>query len=145
MQYSQPGLHLTEQFEGCKLVAYQDSKGVWTIAFGHTRDVHPGMTCTMEQANVWLAQDILWAESEVNKLVKVPVTQPEFDALVDFTFNCGCGNFDHSTMLKLVNADDMTDAANEFEKWDKCGGQVVAGLLRRRQAEAAEFRAVPAS
>jgi lysozyme len=140
--YSSNGLHLTEQFEGDRLVAYQDSKGVWTIGYGHTRGVVPGMTCTQAQADQWLAEDIAWAESEVNKLVHTPLlTQQEFDALVDFTFNCGCGNFDHSTLLKLVNAGDMAHAAEEFEKWDKCGGKVVAGLLRRREAEAAMFAA----
>ena len=139
--YSSDGLHLTEQFEGCKLRAYQDSKGVWTIGYGHTRGVVAGMTCTQAQAEQWLAEDIAWASSEVNKLVHVPLTQAEFDSLVDFTFNCGAGNFDHSTLLKLVNAGDMVHAAEEFEKWDKCGGKVVAGLLRRREAEAALFAA----
>src|SRR5258708_6178734 len=137
--YSSNGMHLTEQFEGDRLTAYQDSKGVWTIGYGHTRGVVPGMTCTQQQADRWLAEDIAWAESEVNKLVHVPLTQQQFDALVDFTFNCGSGNFDHSTLLKLVNAGDMEHAALEFEKWDRCGGKEVAGLLRRRKAEEAEF------
>ena len=140
MIYSKTGLELTEQFEGCRLVAYQDSKGVWTIGYGHTRGVYPGMTISSYQAGVWLQQDITWAESEVNRLIRVPATQPEFDALVDFTFNCGAGNFQHSTLLELVNKGDMADAANEFEKWDHCGGKVVAGLLRRRLAEKAEFQ-----
>jgi lysozyme len=139
MQYSKSGLHLTEQFEGCKLVAYPDSKGVPTIGWGHTAGVHLGMTCTQAQAEIWLQEDIAWAASRVNADVHVPLTQPEYDALVDFTFNCGCGNFEHSTLLKLINKNDLTDAANEFEKWDKCGGVVVAGLLRRRMAEKAEF------
>lgn len=139
MQYSSNGLHLTEQFEGCKLVSYQDSIGRWTIGFGHTNGVTPGMTCTQSQAEAWLREDIAWAVSEVNKLVKVPISQGEFDACVDFTFNCGCGNFDHSTLLKLINSGDMTHAADEFEKWDKAGGKVVAGLLRRRVAEREEF------
>lgn len=63
----------------------------------------------------------------------------EFDSLVDFVFNLGAGNFDHSTLLALVNKGDMQDAANEFEKWDRCEGKAVAGLLRRRQAEEALF------
>ena len=139
MNYSLNGLHLTEQFESCKLTAYQDSKGVWTIGWGHTAGVIPGMTCTQEQADTWLQEDIQWAAREVNRLVTVPLTQGEFDALTDFTFNLGCGNFEHSTLLALVNKNDMTDAINEFQKWDKCGGQVVAGLLRRRESEAQEF------
>lgn len=67
------------------------------------------------------------------------LTQPGFDALVDYTFNCGTGNFDHSMLLKLVNAGNMVHAAQEFERWDRVGGKVVAGLLRRRVAEAALF------
>ena len=139
MEYSQTGLHLTEQFEGCKLTAYPDSIGRPTIGYGHTAGVVLGSTCTLEQAEVWLEQDIQWAASEVNKLVHVALTQGEFDACVDFTFNCGCGNFDHSTLLKLINAGDMEHAANEFEKWDRAGGNIVAGLLRRRLAEKQEF------
>jgi lysozyme len=142
MNYSSDGLHLTEQFEadgGPRLVAYQDSGGIWTIAWGHTRGVVAGMTCTRAQAEQWLQEDLAWAESEVNKLVHVPLTQGEFDALVDFTFNCGAGNFDHSTLLKLVDAGNMKAAALEFDKWDHCGGQIVAGLLRRREAETQEF------
>lgn len=137
--YSLSGLHLTEQFEGCKLVAYQDVKGVWTIGYGHTAGVYPGETCTQAQAETWLQEDIDWAVSRVNQDVHVPLTQPAFDALVDFVFNCGTGNFEHSTLLKLINTGNMTAAADEFEKWDKSGGQVVAGLLRRRLSEKAEF------
>ncbi|WP_420239220.1 lysozyme [Telmatobacter bradus] len=139
MQYSRSGLHLTEQFEGCKLKAYLDSNNVPTIGYGHTRGVRLGMTCTQAQAEAWLAQDITWAESEVNRLVHVQLTRHEFDALVDFTFNCGCGSFDHSQLLALINRGDLQAAALEFEKWDKCSGQVVAGLLRRRVAERSEF------
>lgn len=141
LRYSKSGLHLTEQFESCKLTAYQDSRGVWTIGYGHTRDVRAGMTCTQQQAEQWLAEDIAWAESTVNRLVHVPLTAGEFDALVDFVYNVGSGNFAHSALLKLVNNDDLEHAAAEFEKWDKSGGKIVAGLLRRRQDEAQEFRA----
>jgi len=134
--YSQSGLHLTEQFEGDVLKSYQDTGGVWTIAYGHTGpDVVAGMTCTQLQAVAWLTQDIAWAEREVNKLVTIPLNQDEFDALVDFTFNCGCGNFDHSTLLAELNKGDLADAAKQFEVWCKCDGKVVAGLLRRRLAE----------
>jgi len=139
MTYSKSGLQLTEQFEGCRLTAYQDSVGVWTLGFGHTAHVVPGQTCTLEEAEAMLIADTAWAESIVNHVVTVQLTQGEFDALVDFTFNLGSGNFSHSTLLALVNKNDMTDAANEFQKWDRAGGQVVAGLLRRRMAEQATF------
>lgn len=141
MNYSRNGLHLTEQFEGCQCVAYKDSGGIPTIGYGHTQGVKMGMSCTIDQAEAWLMQDIQSAAATVNKLVRVPLTQGEFDALTDFVFNAGSGNFLHSTLLTLLNKEDFQGAANEFEKWDKCAGQVVSGLLRRRQAEAAEFRA----
>ena len=141
MQYSSNGLHLTEQFEGCQCLAYKDQGGVLTIGYGHTGpDVLPGMFISHEQAEAFLMQDIQHAADTVNRLVKVPLTQSEFDALTDFVFNCGSGNFLKSTLLGLLNRGDFAGAALEFDKWDKCNGQVVAGLLRRRQAETAEFR-----
>jgi lysozyme len=141
MTYSEDGLHLTEQFEGCKLDAYQDSVGVATIGYGHTRNVTMGMTCTQEQAEQWLQEDIQSAADAVNRLVTVELTQQEFDALVDFTFNLGAGNLQSSTLLRLLNSGDYAGAAGEFDKWDRAGGQVLAGLLRRRQAEADMFDA----
>jgi lysozyme len=140
MQYSKNGLALTEQFEGCRLISYQDSVGVWTIGYGHTRGVYRGQVCTQAQAEEWLLEDVQIAVNTVNTHVKRAITQAEFDALVDFTFNLGSGSFTGSTLLKLVNIGDLEGAANQFEKWDKAGGRVVAGLLRRRQAEEAEFR-----
>ena len=143
MKYSQDGISLTKGFETCPLKAYQKIVGgkldVPTIAYGHTRGVVMGMTCTQAQADAWLVEDIAWAEAEVNKQIHVPLTQGEFDALVDFTFNCGAGNFDHSTLLSLVNNGNMSAAALEFDKWDHSGGQVVAGLLRRREVETQTF------
>ena len=97
------------------------------------------MTCTQQQAELWLATDTHFAVAAVNVLVKVPLTQGEFDALVDFVFNLGAENFRTSTMLKLLNAGQYKAAAAEFDKWDHCGGVVLAGLLRRREAEEAEF------
>jgi lysozyme len=135
MTYSKRGISLTEGFEGCRLVAYQDSKGVWTIGYGHTRGVFRGMTCTQQQAEAWLVQDIATAEYTVNRLVKIQLTQNEFDALVDFTFNAGAGNLAASTLLKRVNAGDIAGAADEFHKWDHAGGVELSGLLRRRIAE----------
>jgi len=139
MKYSKKGLQLTEQFEGCKLVAYQDQVGVWTIGYGHTSGVHQGMTCTQQQAEQWLSDDTAAAEQDVNTHVAVPLTQGEFDALVDFAFNLGRGALNNSTLLKYLNQGEYSAAANEFEKWDRAGGKEVAGLLRRRQAEKQEF------
>lgn len=139
MQYSGKGLLLTEREEGCKLEAYLDSVGVPTIGYGHTRGVSLGMTCSQEQAEEWLKEDLAFAEGEVNSLVKVPLTQGEFDALVDFTFNLGGGALEHSTLLKLLNEGDFQGAAEELPKWDHAGGKVLQGLLRRRLEEKEEF------
>jgi len=143
MNYSKNGLHLTEQFEGCKLTAYPDpgtGGAPWTIGYGHTGpEVHPGLTITQEQAEELLMQDVQKAAAAVNAKVTGDITQEEFDALVDFVFNVGAGNFTASTLLKKVNAGDIHGAAAEFEKWDMAGGKHMAGLLRRRQAEASEF------
>ena len=139
MQYSKQGLALTEMFEGCRLAAYQDSGGIWTIGYGHVKGVTQGMTCTQAQAEQWLLADVADAEAAVNRLVHIAMSQEEYDALVDFTFNVGMGAFAGSMMLKLLNARDIEGAADEFEKWDLVNGQIVAGLLRRRQAERALF------
>jgi lysozyme len=141
MIYSKTGVQLTERFEGVRLEAYQDSVGIWTIGYGHTFEVTEGMTCTQDQATAWLIEDIQTAANDVNRLVKVPLTQGEFDALTDFCYNAGGGNFATSTMLKLLNAGDFAGAASQFDLWDHAGGAVVAGLLRRREAERLEFEA----
>lgn len=144
MQYSKSGIGLTRSFEGCKLVAYQDARGVWTIAYGHTRGVHAGMVCTIDDAVGWLYDDLAEAVRQVNQDVTVPLTQGEFDALVDFCFNCGGFSLEHSTLLRLLNAGDYQGAAGEFHKWDHCDGKEMAGLLRRRLAERDEFNGAPA-
>lgn len=140
MQYSKQGLQLTEAFESCRLTAYPDIKGIWTIGWGHTGpEVVEGLVWTQSQADSQLVMDLQRAENMVNQCVTVDLTQGQFDALVDFAFNLGCNAEKGSTLLKLVNENDMADAANEFEKWDHASGVVVAGLLRRRLAEKQEF------
>lgn len=135
MIYSKSGLHLTEQFEGCKLVAYLDQVGVATIGYGHTRGVHMGMTCTQDQAELWLSQDVQEAADAVNHSVTCPLNQNQFDALVDLVFNVGVGNFHTSTLLRMLNIGAYDRAAKEFEKWNRAGGIVREGLTRRRLAE----------
>ena len=139
-RYSSNGLELTKQFEGLELKAYQDSVGVWTIGYGHTgTDVVPGMKISEGQATILLAADVAWAVTCVNKSVKSAINQNQFDALVDFTFNLGCANLGSSTLLRLLNAGDFAGAAAQFIRWNKAGGKVLAGLTRRRQAEAMIF------
>jgi lysozyme len=139
LTYSKDGLALTELFEGDVLTAYQDQKGVWTIGYGHTAGVQPGQQITQAQAEAFLLGDVGTAVNCINDVVEVPLTQSQFDALVDFTFNLGVGNFTGSTLLKDINAGNFPDAIAQFDLWDHCGGVVNAGLLRRRQAEAGEF------
>lgn len=139
MTYSKAGLALTERFESCRLSAYQDQGGVWTIGWGHTAGVKLGDTCTQDQADSWAAEDTQTAANDVNELVKVDLTQGEFDALVDFVYNLGGGAFAGSTLLRRLNSGDYQGAADLFTEWDHIGGTVVAGLLRRRQAEVSEF------
>lgn len=139
--YSNNGLALTKRFEGCRLTAYKDSVGVLTIGYGSTgAHVTTGMALTQAQADTLLLRDIARFETGVNKLVTFShLTQNQFDALVDFAFNLGLGNLASSTLLKCVNAGNLSQAADEFLRWDKAGGKVFAGLTRRRQAERSLF------
>ena len=134
------GMQLTEGFESCRLVSYLDAAGVPTIGWGHTGpDVHLGMVCTQAQADAWLEQDKAAARQAICSFVKVPLTRNEFDALEDFDFNVGRGNFAGSTLLRMINAGDFAGAAAQFERWDRVHGRVIAGLLRRRLAEESLF------
>jgi lysozyme len=139
MIYSRSGLEVTKRFELCRLRAYQDAGGVWTIGWGHTRGVGQGLTCIQAQADAWLPEDYHFAEAAVNRLVSVPLTQCEFDALVDFTFNLGGPRLANSSLLRLLNSGNYSRAAAEFDKWDHVGAKELAGLLRRRETETAEF------
>jgi len=133
---------LTEASEGVRLVAYPDpgtKAAPWTIGYGHTAGVKQGDTCTLEQADKWLSDDILFAQTAVNRLVTVPLTQHQFDALVDFTFNLGAGALAGSTLLKLLNAKDYAGADAQFARWVRAGGGVLPGLVKRRALEAAWF------
>jgi lysozyme len=142
VKYSRDGVHLTETGEGLRLEAYPDpgtGGAPWTIGYGRAHGVKPGDTCTQEQAEQWLTEDIVTAEAAVNRLVRANLTQHQFDALVDFTFNAGVGNFASSTLLKDLNAGYLQLAANEFKRWDMAGGAHLAGLAHRRAAETELF------
>jgi len=139
--YSDNGFALTRSFEGLRLTAYQDCGGVWTIGYGHTGpEVRAGLTITEAKAETLLRSDLAASETCVNRAVNVPIAQNQFDALVDFCFNCGRGNLLQSTLLRKVNIGDFTGAAAQFGLWDHAAGEVVEGLVRRRKAEAELFR-----
>jgi lysozyme len=138
--YSDAGIALTKGFEGLRLTAYRDSAGVLTIGYGHTGpDVTEGMTIDEAEAEALLLADVQGAVNCVNRAVTATITQNQFDALVDFCFNVGCGALLNSTLLRKVNAADFAGAAAQFALWVHAGGEVLAGLVRRRKAEAEMF------
>ncbi|EKT4454453.1 MULTISPECIES: lysozyme [Pseudomonas] len=135
MRTSQRGLSLIKSFEGLRLQAYQDSVGVWTIGYGTTRGVQAGMKISKEQAERMLLNDVQRFEPEVERLITAPLNQNQWDALISFTYNLGAANLESSTLRRLINAGDYKSAAEQFSRWNKAGGQVLAGLTRRRAAE----------
>lgn len=132
---NQKGLDLIKTFEGLKLSSYDDGVGVWTIGYGHTRNIRPEMTISKEQAELYLQEDLERFEKAVSRLVKVQLTDNQFSALVAFVFNIGDGAFAYSTLLKLLNEARYHAAAQQFLRWDKAQGKVLPGLTRRRGAE----------
>lgn len=162
MKTSAFGRAFIQAFENCKLIAYPDpgtGGPPWTIGWGATgyvtRDngqrvkIGPGMRCTQREADRWFNEHIAQFERDVNSLVKVPVTQGMFDALVSFAYNCGSDidadtipeGLGDSTLLKLLNRRDYQGAADEFPKWNRSGGRVLGGLVRRRAQERSTFLA----
>lgn len=140
-KYSDAGLALTKQFEGLRLEAYRDTGGVWTVGYGHTgRDVKPARKVTEFEAEVLLRADLRDAVACVNRAVEVEIEQHQFDALVDFCYNAGRGNFERSSLLAKLNLEDFAGAAAQFGLWVNVDMKPVPGLVRRRAAEAAMFR-----
>lgn len=140
-RYSDAGYALTKEFEACRLAAYKDQGGIWTIGYGHTwPEVKDGLIITQAQADDLLEADIASAVGCVRRLVKSAIHQNQFDALVDFTFNLGCSSVAGSTLLRYVNEGRFEEAGVEFLRWDHVHGAVVKGLARRRQAEADLFK-----
>lgn len=135
MRTSQRGLNLIRLFEGLRLQAYQDVVGVWTIGYGATRGVKAGMAISKEQAERMLLNDVQRFEPEIQRLVTTPLSQGQWDALVSFTYNLGAANLESSTLRRLLNAGDYAGAAEQFPRWNKAGGRVLPGLVRRRAAE----------
>lgn len=135
---------LIKEFEGCELTAYLCPAGIMTIGYGSTfyedgKPVKQGDMITKERAEKLLPNIVTkFAQAVINSL-KIGVTQNQFDAMVSLAYNIGVGNFRNSTLLRLVNKGDFAKAALEFAKWNKSRGKVLAGLVRRREAERALF------
>lgn len=144
MKASKDAVTLIKHFEGCSLKAYPDPGSAdgkpWTIGYGHTgKDVVKGLVWTQAQADVALRADLEQFERDVEFLVKVPLAQSQFDALVAFAYNCGAEGLGDSTLLRLLNAGDYESASKQFARWNKNNGRVMRGLVRRRAAETALF------
>lgn len=136
---SADGIALVKHFEGLYLKAYQDSVGVWTIGWGHTGLTHKdgtvkaGRVITRDEAGTLLRYDMDFFEGRVCRFISVPLSDDEYAALVSFDFNTG--GLGDSTLRRKLNAGDRAGAANEFQRWNKAGGRVLAGLTRRRKSE----------
>jgi len=142
MEVNKAGKDLIKQFEGCKLKAYKCPAGLWTISWGLTfypdgRKVKEGDVITQQQAEEYFDAVVNDFAKQVDVLVKSNVTANNFSAIVSFTYNVGIGNLKNSTLLKKINANpkDATIPA-EFRKWVRANGEVLKGLVRRRDAEA---------
>ena len=140
MKTSNDGIALIKKYEGCKLTAYKCPAGVWTIGYGHTRGVTKGMTITQEIADLLLREDVAPIEKHLNDM-RIQWRQGQFDACVSFIFNLGIGNFNTSTLKKriLEGAKKDKEIVSEFKRWNKAGGKVLSGLVRRREEEAATW------
>lgn len=139
MQISEEGRQLIKKFEGCELEAYKCSADVWTIGYGRTKNVSRGDTCTQEQADKWLEEELPVYGAYVSDAVLVPLDQNEFDALVAWVYNLGPTNLNNSTMLKVLNDNKKNEVPNQMRRWNKANGKVLEGLERRRLAESLLF------
>ena len=139
MKMSSEGLNLLKKFEGCELKSYRCSAGVLTIGYGHTKGVTEGMQIDQEEAESMLASEMVEYESNINDNVEVDLNQNQFDAMVCWVYNLGVGNLRSSTLLKVLNNKEYDEVPDQMKRWNKAGGRVLAGLVRRRDAEAALF------
>jgi lysozyme len=147
MQLSEAGLNLLKRSEGFKSHMYLDVNGFPTIGYGHrllAAEAFPEGIAEPQAAAI-LASDVRVAEQDVARLVKVPLTQGQFDALVDFCFNLGGERLASSTLLKVLNGGRYQDAAEQLLRWDLAGGKPNAGLKGRREAECVLWNSIPAA
>jgi len=132
----QAAITLVKEFEGFHATPYLCPGHILTIGYGHTRTVKPGMSLTPVQADALLRDDAARAARTVERLVKVPLNDNQFAALVSFTFNVGIGNFEGSTLLRLLNQGWYEQVPAQLTRWTRANGEVLGGLARRRAAEA---------
>jgi lysozyme len=158
MKTSEIGIQLIKDFEGCHSSPYLCPAKLWTIGYGHVLYPQQARMKTEERVSLGLAEDHarVWGPDEITDLLEKDLSRFEagvlrlcpaaadnqchFDALVSFSFNVGLGNLQASTLRMKYNRDDFEGAANEFPKWRKANGQVLQGLVRRREAEKALFK-----
>ena len=140
VQISEEGVALIRHFEGCSLDAYLCPAGVWTIGYGHTGDVKQGDVIDQEKAEALLIEDLEEFEGYVTALCQRSLEQCQFDALVSWVFNLGPSHLKSSTLLRRLNAGDLGAVPDEIRRWNKAGGRVLGGLVKRREAEALMFQ-----
>jgi len=139
MNISEEGLSLIKKFEGCELKAYRCAANVLTIGYGTTKGVTEDMEITKEKAESLLKEEMHEYEGYINDMVKVPLEQNQFDSMVSWVFNLGSGNLSSSTLLKKLNDSEYDEVPAQIKRWNKAGGKVLDGLIRRREAEALLF------
>ena len=137
MKTGTEGVELIKHFEGCRLEAYLCPANVWTIGYGHTSGVREGDVIDQEAAEALLIEDLEEFEGYVNDMVEIGLKQNQFDALVSWTFNLGPKNLEESTLLNRVNYGPLNDVPTQIERWNRAGGKVLEGLVKRRAAESA--------
>jgi lysozyme len=146
MKMTEEGLALIRRFEGFRSQAYRDAVGVWTIGYGHTAMAGPptvtaGQRISADEAVALLARDVQRLADGVAAVVRQPLSDQQFSALVSFAYNVGLGNFRKSSVLKAVNAGDFAAVPRRLNLWVKAGGRTLPGLVKRRAAEGALFLA----
>ena len=140
MNISEEGLSLIKKFEGCELKAYRCSANVLTIGYGHTKGVEEDQEITQEEAEEMLASELGEYEGYINDIVECDLEQYQFDALVSWVYNLGPNNLKSSTLISVLNDKKYNDVPAQIRRWNKAGGKVLAGLTRRREAEALMFQ-----
>lgn len=144
MKISRAGIDLIKRWEGCRLKAYQDPVGIWTIGYGHTSaagkpTVTAGLTITQQQADDILVRDLVKYEAAVGKALTRTPSEAQTDAMISLCYNIGPAAFAGSTLVRRFNAGDIKGAADAFLMWNKAGGKVLKGLEARRADERKHF------